>query len=54
MEVVAHDAVGEDPHRNARGGLGDYAQECPEVARFVKQRFAVVPAIDDVLHESIR
>src|SRR5262245_7067650 len=53
MKMVPHDAVRKYSHRDAIRGLGYDAQERVEVARLVKQRLAMVTAIQDVLDKNI-
>lgn len=53
MKMVPHDAVRKNSHRDPTGGLGNREEESLEVAWFVKQRFAVVAAIENVLHKTI-
>jgi hypothetical protein len=54
MEVVSHDAVGQDPHGDAARRGGHKCKECSEIGAGVKDRFAVVAAVDHVLDEAVR
>src|SRR6267142_1875518 len=53
MEVIPHDAIGEDPHGHAKGGFGDKCKKRTEIRGLVEHGFAMVPAIEDVLDEAI-
>jgi hypothetical protein len=53
MKMVAHDAVRENPHRDAVRCFCNDGEERPKIARFVKQGLAVVPAIENMLHKTV-
>jgi hypothetical protein len=53
MEVIPHDAVGENPHGNSGRGFGHKCKERREIGGLMEDRFAVIAAIDDVLNEAV-
>ena len=53
MEMIPHDAIGDDTHGDPFRGFSHKGNECSEIAGLVKDRFAVVAAIDDVLNEAV-
>jgi hypothetical protein len=54
MEVVRHEAHGEDPHRDSVKGLAENVQKCGVILGFVEDRLAPIPAIEDVMNRVIR
>jgi len=53
MEVVPHDAVRKNSHGYPAGRFGEHQEERAKVAWLVKQRLAVIAAIENVLHKTV-
>ena len=53
MKVVSHDAVRQNPHRNAKRSFRRKCKERAEISGFVKERLTMIAAVDHMMNESV-